>query len=186
MSTAGAAAAHHAREYETIYILRPNAGEEAADKVSSRIVEITEREQGKLVQVEVWGRRRLAYKIRGHGKGVFYYLRYLGYPGLVEELERNMRMLDAVLKYQTVKLADEVDPATVEVDPEALDFGGVDFSDETEEDQADTSSDEDEGEDESFGLEEYEPEPLAPPPSRRRGKEEAKPSADEGGKDEEE
>lgn len=163
MATESAVPAHRAREYETIYILRPNAGEEAADKVSSRIVEIVDREQGKLTLVEVWGRRRLAYKIKGQGKGVFYYLRYVGYPGLVEELERNFRMLDSVLKYQSVKLKDEVDPATVEVDPESIKFGGVDFTDDTEEtsDEDDLDDESDDDKDEGgYGLDEYEPEPL--------------------------
>jgi small subunit ribosomal protein S6 len=134
MESTHTVAAHRAREYETIYILRPNAGEEAAEKVATRVVDTVTRLDGKLVEVEVWGRRRLAYKIKGNAKGVFIYLRYLGYPGLVEELERNLRMLDAVLKYQSVKLADEIDPSTVEVDPEAVKFEGMDFSEEPDED----------------------------------------------------
>lgn len=133
METARTVPAHRAREYETIYILRPNAGEEAAEKVAGRVVETITKMDGKLVEVDVWGRRRLAYRIKSNAKGVFIYLRYLGYPGLVFELERNLRMLDAVMKHQTVKLADEIDPATVEVDPEAVKFTGMDFSEEPEE-----------------------------------------------------
>src|SRR4030042_1169900 len=100
MAMIGGVPAHRGREYETIYIVRPDAGEEAAQKVASRIVETVERLQGKLVEVQVWGRRRMAYRVRGHAKGVFIYLRYVGYPGLVGELDRNFRMLDAVMKYQ--------------------------------------------------------------------------------------
>ena len=133
METARTVPAHRAREYETIYILRPNAGEEAAEKVAARVMETIAKLDGKLVEVDVWGRRRLAYRIKGNPKGVFIYLRYLGYPGLVFELERNLRMLDAVLKHQTVKLKDEIDPSTVEVDPEAIKFEGMDFSEEPEE-----------------------------------------------------
>lgn len=152
-SAAYAAPPKRAREYETIYILRPNAGEEAAERVSSRIVEIFEKEQGKLIQVEVWGRRRLAYKIKGHPKGVFVHLRYAGRPGLVEEIERNFRMLDAVLKYQTVRLADEVDLEAIEVDPEAIQFQGLEFAEETEEEPVDDYyDDDDESSDEPDGF----------------------------------
>jgi small subunit ribosomal protein S6 len=133
METARTVPAHRAREYETIYILRPNAGEEAAEKVAARVVETIAKMEGKLVEVDVWGRRRLAYRVKGNSKGVFIYLRYLGYPGLVYELERNLRMLDAVMKHQTVKMTDEIDPSTVEVDPEAIKFTGMDFSEEPEE-----------------------------------------------------
>jgi small subunit ribosomal protein S6 len=151
--------AHRAREYETIYILRPNAGEEAADKVAGRVVEVCGKLKGKLVEVDVWGRRRLAYKIKGHGRGVFYYLRYLGYPGLVQEIERNLRMLDGVLKFQSVKLKDEIDPATVEVDPEAIKFAGVDFSDEPDDD-IDYGEESEDGGRGGAGYLDYEPEPL--------------------------
>ena len=161
MATESAVQAQRAREYETIYILRPNAGEEAADKVSTRLVELVDREQGKLTQVNAWGRRRLAYKIRGHGKGVFYHLVYLGYPGLVEELERNLRMFDAVLKYQTVKLQHEVDLSAVEVDPEAIKFQGVDFSEEPEEEESVSHEEQMSKEDGTYGLDDYEPEPMS-------------------------
>jgi small subunit ribosomal protein S6 len=157
MAIASAIPAHRAREYETIYIVRPNAGEEAAEEVSNRIVEAMERLNGRLVKVDVWGRRRLAYKIKGHGKGVFIYLRYLGYPGLVEEMERNFRMLDAVLKYQTVKLSHETDPETVEIDPEAVTFQKVDFSDEPEDEgHPETQEEARQGD----GYLDYEPEPI--------------------------
>ena len=159
METARTVPAHRAREYETIYILRPNAGEEAAEKVASRVVETIGKMDGKLVEVDVWGRRRLAYKIKGNPKGVFIYLRYLGYPGLVFELERNLRMLDAVLKHQTVKLVDEIDPSTVEVDPEAIKFEGMDFSEEPEEDLPDHDDLERRGTDASYL--DYEPEPIS-------------------------
>ena len=172
METAQGYPKHRARAYETIYILRPNAGEEAAEKVAGRVVETIDRLEGKLVEVDVWGRRRLAYKIKGNAKGVFIYLRYLGYPGLVQEIERNMRMLDSVLKYQTVKLEDELDPATVEVDPEAIKFQGMDFSEEPEE-ETPPDADEDKRQADSSYLE-YEPEPIPEPPKDSKKASEAK------------
>lgn len=167
-SAAYAAPPLRAREYETIYILRPNAGDEAGERVSSRILEIFERESGKLIQVEVWGRRRLAYKIKGHPKGIFVHLRYAGRPGLVEEIERNFRMLDAVLKYQTVKLADEVDLDAIEVDPKAVEFAGLEFTEEVEEELAEEPAEEQkepEAKAADSVLTEVFEEPAAPPPA---------------------
>ena len=157
MEMIGGVPAHRAREYETIYILRPDAGDEAAQKVAGRIVEIVERLRGMLVEVQVWGRRRMAYKVRGHAKGVFIHIRYVGYPGLVEELERNFRMLDSVFKYQTVKLRDDVDPASVTIDPERIEFAGMDFSEEPEEEPTEDADHDDH--DGGGGYPDYEPEP---------------------------
>lgn len=116
------AARQKTREYETIYILRQDVDVDAADKIAQRISDVVSREHGTLVKVETWGRRRLAYDVAKQKRGVYYYLKYLGAGAIVAELERNLRMLDQVLKFQTVQLRDEVDAASVAIDPEELKF----------------------------------------------------------------
>jgi small subunit ribosomal protein S6 len=74
--------------------------------------------------VENWGRRRLAYPVAKQKRGVYVYLKYIGRGGLVSEVERNLRMLDDVLKYQTVKIAEEV-PMDVAVPAEDVKFEHV-------------------------------------------------------------
>lgn len=107
-----------AKEYETIYILKPDVDAESADKVGARVAEVVGREAGRLTKVELWGRRRLAFDIKKHRRGVYYYLKYLGNGRVVSEVERNLRLTDGVLKYQTVLLRDdvEVDGLTVAED----------------------------------------------------------------------
>jgi small subunit ribosomal protein S6 len=111
-----------AREYETIYVLRQDVDPDSADKVASRVADVVTRENGKLVKVETWGRRKLAYVVAKQRRGVYYYLKYLGGGAVVTELERNLRMLDNVLKFQTVLLREEVEVDTVAVDPEEVKF----------------------------------------------------------------
>lgn len=98
-----------AREYETIYILRPDIDADGADKVGQRVNEVVGRENGKLTKVELWGRRRLAYDISKHKRGVYVYLKYLGNGGVVSEVERNLRLSDDVIKYQTVLVRNNVE-----------------------------------------------------------------------------
>ena len=121
MATA-AEAQKRAREYETIYVLRQDVDPDTADKVASRVAEVVGRENGKLVKVETWGRRKLAYLVAKQRRGVYYYLKYLGGGAVVTELERNLRMLDNVLKFQTVLLRDDVEVESVTVDPEEVKF----------------------------------------------------------------
>src|SRR6185295_3294109 len=77
---------------------------------------------GKLTRVENWGRRKLAYPIAKEKRGVYVYVKYIGKGGLVAELERNLRLVDDVIKYQTVKVRDEVQVETVVVAPEDVKF----------------------------------------------------------------
>ncbi len=101
-------APNRAREYETIYILRADIDADSAERVGARLSEVIGREHGRLTKVENWGRRRLAYDIRKHRRGVYVYLKYLGTGKVVSEVERNLRLSDGVLKYQTVLLRSDV------------------------------------------------------------------------------
>lgn len=108
----------HAREYETIYILRPDVDSEAAEKVQQRVYEVVQRENGQMLKLESWGRRKLAYPVAKQRTGVYFYARFIGKGGLVQELERNLKFVDSVMKYQTVLLTDNVELASLEIDAE--------------------------------------------------------------------
>ncbi len=123
------------REYETIYVLSPTTSKDASEKVAARVEEVLGREGGRLTLVENWGRRQLAYPVTKHTRGVYVYMKYTGNGSVVNELERNFRMVDDVLKFQTVKVRDDVNPAELEVDQEAVKFESIEpaLEDETEE-----------------------------------------------------
>ena len=109
-----------AREYETIYVLRPDAGREASESIGTRVLDVISKQQGSLTRVENWGYRKLAYPVRKHARGVYVYLKYVGDGALVSELERNLRLQDAVLKFQTVKIG--VAAAAEAAKPEDIEF----------------------------------------------------------------
>jgi small subunit ribosomal protein S6 len=133
MATAAAAPAKRwAREYETIYILRPDVDNDVAEKVVDRAKDVIARLDGTLTKLDNWGRRRLAYPIQKNNRGLFVYLKYVGYGDLVAELERNLRLLDEVVRFQTVLLAEDIDPASVAVDPEEVQYLHVEQEEETE------------------------------------------------------
>lgn len=104
------------REYETIVIIRPDAAEDEFSTVRERVAEAVESEGGQMIKNDDWGRRELAYEIkdttegRKFERGVYHYYRYLGPPGTVQELERNLKLLDEVLKFLSVKLDDDLIP----------------------------------------------------------------------------
>lgn len=127
---------HLSREYETIYVLRADVDPDAADRVATRVADVVSREKGKLVKVETWGRRRLAYPVNKQTRGIYYYLKFVGQGGLVAELERNLRMLDTVMKFQTVTLRDEIEMEAVEVDPEEIKFARLELPVEEEKEES--------------------------------------------------
>jgi len=132
--TAAAAAplTRWAREYETIYILRSDVDNAGAEKVVERAKDVITRLGGTLTKLDNWGKRKLAYPIQKSTRGIFVYLKYVGYGDLVAELERNLRLLDEVVRFQTVLLTEDIDPASVAVDPEEVQYLHVEEEEETE------------------------------------------------------
>ena len=100
------------REYETIYILRPDITNEVIGQVNVKVRGVVEAGGGTLLKVENWGKRKLAYEVQKQMKGIYLFFSYLGTAGLVEEVERNLRLTDPVIRYYSVKIAENVDPAT--------------------------------------------------------------------------
>ncbi len=98
------------REYETIYILRPTTVNDQVAEVNSKVKTIIESAGGKVLGVDNWGKRRLAYEIQKERRGIYLYWRYLGDKTVVREFERNMKLSDAVIRYMTTKIDEDVDP----------------------------------------------------------------------------
>ena len=60
-------------------------------------------------KAEHWGTRKLAYRVAKHREGMYYYQQIrTSHPDLIAELERRLRVLDAVIKYQTVRLDEDL------------------------------------------------------------------------------
>jgi small subunit ribosomal protein S6 len=102
------------REYETIYILRPDTQNDKVSEVNQRVKGIIESMGGVVLAVDNWGKRKLAYEIKKELKGIYLFWEYLATPGVVSEFERNMRMLDPVIRYMTIATERDVDPKAKE------------------------------------------------------------------------
>jgi small subunit ribosomal protein S6 len=98
------------REYETIFILRPDTNQDGIQTVNNRIRSVIDTMGGRLLKLDNWGKRKLAYEVKKQLKGIYLYWQYLGTSGTVEEIERNLRMLDTVIRYYTVKVDEDIDP----------------------------------------------------------------------------
>lgn len=94
------------RKFETLVLLSPELSTENREGIINGLVAIVEREQGKMIEVDNWGMRDLAYPVRKQMRGNYVRLVYAAPANLVAELERNIRITDGIFKFVTVKLAD--------------------------------------------------------------------------------
>lgn len=99
------------REYETIYALKPDLGDDAVERFKEKIRALIHREGGKVIKFSIWGKKKAQYELHKQTRAIYVHVHYLGGSKMVPELERNLRMSDDVVRYQSVKIADETDAA---------------------------------------------------------------------------
>ena len=104
------------REYETIFLLKPDLADDLVDKVVERLRGIVLRDAGKVLKVENWGKKKTAFEVKKNFRAIYVRFHYLGETRMVAEFERNLRMTDDVLKYQSVKIAEGIDPNSRQVE----------------------------------------------------------------------
>ena len=93
-----------AREYETIYILRPNTPNEGVAEVNTRIKNVIEGMGGKVMKVDNWGKRRLAYEIKKQREGTYAVLEVSAEPAMVKEFERQIRLNENVVRFMSTRI----------------------------------------------------------------------------------
>jgi len=104
------------RRYETVWIVNGDLPDEEVKATVDKFTKIITGQGGILVSVEEWGRRKLAYKIGGTLRGYYLLADFAGLPDTVKELERNFRIDDRVIRYLTMKKADQVDVTALEAE----------------------------------------------------------------------
>ena len=96
------------RNYEIMFIVNPNASEEEIDKINGQLESIITSGGGKIEKIEKMGKRRLAYEIDKHREGHYVLFVIAANGDIVKECERRLRVMDAVIKYITVRTDEEV------------------------------------------------------------------------------
>jgi len=96
------------RRYETVFILEPDLEESRRQEILGRLDGIIQKGGGILVKRDDWGVRKLAYDIRRFSKGHYFLYDFAGPNRTVSEVERHLKMFEAVMRFLTVKQEERV------------------------------------------------------------------------------
>ena len=104
--------------YESVFILQPDLEEEEITRRVEAAEQIVTGGGGELSNSERWGKKRLAYEIKRNRYGYYVLLRYRAESAVLKELERHLKITEAVLKYMTVRVrAGITTPAELHAEP---------------------------------------------------------------------
>ncbi len=103
-------------KYESIFIINPELEEEKRKELIEKMKGIITSGGGKLLGLDEWGVRRLAYPVEGKEEGFYYFLNLEANPEVVQNLERNYRITDDIIKYLSVRI-EERKPKPKKVKP---------------------------------------------------------------------
>src|SRR2546427_9006664 len=91
------------RNYEIMFIVNPTVAEEEIDKINTQIEGVVTSGGGAIEKIEKMGKRRLAYDVDKHREGYYVLFVIAANGDIVKECERRLRVMDAVIKYITVR-----------------------------------------------------------------------------------
>lgn len=99
------------RRYETLVLLHPDQGEAGEQAIVARIRSLLESLGGSVTQVQSWGLRDLAYAIAKQRRAFYVLFEYRATAAALAEAERNLKLMDAVMRFVSVRQAENA-PST--------------------------------------------------------------------------
>ena len=89
------------KNYELVYVVRPNAEDEVKEAVLNKIQEVISA-HGEVEKVDTWGNRKLAYQIAKFSEGFYVLVNFKASADLPKELDRNLKINENVIRHMIV------------------------------------------------------------------------------------
>ena len=91
------------RAYELMVILDPNLEERTVQPSLDTYLNVVRNDGGSVDNVDVWGRRRLAYEIDKNAEGIYAVVNLQAEPATVKELDRQLTLNESVLRTKVIR-----------------------------------------------------------------------------------
>ena len=122
-------------KYETIFIINPNVESENVERIIEDVQNLITGSEGEVTKLEKWGKKRLAYEVKGNRDGFYVLINFEADPQFILRLGRYYSLTDEIIKNMTVR-----------AERPPTEFEGKLRSDDDEEDDEDVEEDDDEDE----------------------------------------
>ncbi|NNU27151.1 30S ribosomal protein S6 [Isoptericola sediminis] len=93
------------RQYELMVILDPEVEERTVAPTLDKLLKVVTTDGGSVDNVDIWGRRRMAYDINKRSEGIYAVVNYTATPDTAKELDRQLGLNEGVLRIKTLRAA---------------------------------------------------------------------------------
>ncbi|MBC9820342.1 30S ribosomal protein S6 [Terrabacter sp. MAHUQ-38] len=91
------------RQYELMVILDPETEERTVDKTMDKFLSVVKSDGGTVDNVDIWGRRRLAYDIKKKSEGIYVVVTMSAEPATAQELDRQLNLSESVMRTKLLR-----------------------------------------------------------------------------------
>lgn len=95
-------------QYELMVILDPGIDERTVAPSLDRFLNVIRNDGGTVENVDIWGRRRLAYEIDKKNEGIYAVVNFTAEPAATSELDRQLRLSEAVMRTKVLRAEEAV------------------------------------------------------------------------------
>ena len=91
------------RAYEVMVILDPSLDERTVEPSLDKYLNVVRKDGGTVDNVDIWGRRRLAYEIDKNAEGIYAVVTLNAEPATVKELDRQLTLNESILRTKVIR-----------------------------------------------------------------------------------
>ena len=91
------------RAYELMVILDPSLEERTVEPSLDKYLNVVRKDGGSVDNVDIWGRRRLAYEINKNAEGIYAVINLTAEPATVKEFDRQLTLNESVLRTKVIR-----------------------------------------------------------------------------------
>lgn len=92
------------KNYEMMVALKPLLPDDLRKELHKELVDMVQDDGGEILDVDVWGKRYLAYKIKGHNEGYYIIYDFKVSPDGIGEIKRQMQLKQEILRFMIVEI----------------------------------------------------------------------------------
>ena len=92
-----------AHNYELMFIADPEMDDNGLKKLTDQHMEIVTKEGGSVDNIDIWGRRKLAYEIDGKNEGSYAVVNYTAEPATSDELDRLLNLNESIIRTKILR-----------------------------------------------------------------------------------